>query len=135
MCLMLFNRGKCSFMSIFQLERVKQFCFILNNPFFSQVCVEAGRTNNYSFLILKIIRFRNHIKAFLISNLFDIYERFFDDPIQNYQCGSDNCGLTNTMHSFLHLDFLQGCTQRPHMFTSLSLSTAKWTCMKSVLQR
>lgn len=66
-------------MSIFQLERMKQFCFILDHPFFSEVYVEVGRTNSYSFPILKRIRFGNHSNAFFSSDLFDIYEKLFDD--------------------------------------------------------
>lgn len=92
-------------MSTFQLENMKQFCFILDPPFFSHVCVEVGRTNSYSFTILKRIRFGSHIKAFSISDFFDIYEKLFDDPIHNHQCASDISVLTNTMHRFFHLDF------------------------------
>lgn len=135
MSFMLLYRGKCSFMSIFQLERMKQFCFILDHPFFSQVCVEVGRTSSSSFPILERTRYGNHIKVFFISDLFGIYEKLFDDPIHNHQCASDISGLTNTMHNFFHLDFPLGCTQWAHRFTCLSLSTAKRTCMKSGLQR
>lgn len=51
-------------MSIFQLERMKLLCFILDHPFLSEVCVEVRRTNNYSFPILERIRFENHTNAF-----------------------------------------------------------------------
>lgn len=47
--------------------------------FFSEVCVEVGRTNSYSFPILERIRFGNHTNAFFFSDLFDIYEKSFDD--------------------------------------------------------
>lgn len=80
-------------------------CFILDHPFLSQVCVEVGRTNSYSFPILERIRFRNHINAFFTSDLFDIYEKLFDDPIHNHWCASGISVLTNTMHSLSHLDF------------------------------
>lgn len=65
-------------MSVFQMERMKQFCFILDHTFFSEVCVEVGRTNSYSS-ILKRIRFGNNINVLFVSDLFDIYEKLFDD--------------------------------------------------------